>query len=747
MTSRTAPAHTIACFALTLSVCFTLLTSGAAAGSRLPKGNFAARQQALETRLLAADHREGVPIRRTLAQNASSGTYVRALMEDEFIRAVGADNLDKIRANEQGKQFLRRFMGDTSWMGMFLASGPLGKDPARCLRILLDIWQFDPACTKNRHEKTIAMAVALEYGRHDWPVERARNRYAFYRDSRREQRLHPVYDNLKTWEKRWLAGHGISMHGGEASQRWLRDNVKLPIQRYTGACWQVPYRSYNCFGDTVQSWTYYFPFQGSFPSFSQMTRFVGGVCGRLSGYGAAAAVANGIPATTMGEPGHCAYAVRLGRGKWTPAYSLSWKRGVHVNLYGSSWQMLVLTDRMMSDADAWRKATVHRWQAHLHEEHARALDPASASASRQKVRDDTAIAAAFTLAVKAQRIHYPAWNEFGSWLASGKKTSGQSWREFHEGVLAGLAKDFPYIAWKLISTYAYPAIVDMNNPNHTIKLFRRFHRALDGWGAGRWPVESVFDTQWKALGDNEDAAFAFFRKTLAVHRDSEAYLGPLLTWGFGRFGQRPEQRQRFFDLVAAASAKAKTEPAESKAILDMASAALTAAEKDRDADMYRTVGHMIDQAAPPPAKPIAERKEFPGELLSEGALTTFGNLSKRWDKPAWRHWFLGSRRPGFFHSDEVENPWVELELRHYGDLSGIVIVNRETHQDRAVPLRVTVSTDGKTWREVAILSQPKPRWSVDLQGKKIRAKRIRVTKQGKGFLHLRNIRVYGRRSS
>jgi len=167
----------------------------------------------------------------------------------------------------------------------------------------------------------------------------------------------------------------LSMHGGRESQVWLRDNVKLPIQRYRSACWQVPYRGYNCFGDSVQTWKYYFPFEGSFPSFTEMTRFVGGVCGRLSGYGAAAAVANGIPATTMGEPGHCAYAVRLARGKWAPAYSLSWKRSVHVHQYGPSWQMLVLTDRMMSDEKAWRRAAVYRWQARLHKPLCRFIPP------------------------------------------------------------------------------------------------------------------------------------------------------------------------------------------------------------------------------------------------------------------------------------------------------------------------------------------------------------------------------------
>lgn len=101
------------------------------------------------------------------------------------------------------------------------------------------------------------------------------------------------------------------------------EEVSLPAQGYTGACWYSPYLLNTPFGDSIHGPLYYAPFEGGWSSPAAMVRKVGGVCGSLSNLGASAALANGVPAVTMGEPGHCAYAVLGGEGKWQPAYSLS----------------------------------------------------------------------------------------------------------------------------------------------------------------------------------------------------------------------------------------------------------------------------------------------------------------------------------------------------------------------------------------------------------------------------------------
>jgi hypothetical protein len=90
---------------------------------------------------------------------------------------------------------------------------------------------------------------------------------------------------------------------------------------------------------------------------------------------------------------------------------------------------------------------------------------------------------------------------------------------------------------------------------------------------------------------------------------------------------------------------------------------------------------------------------------------------------------------------------VELALKQFGEIRGFEIVNWTKFRGRAVPLKVEVSEDGKVWKEVALLTKPKSVWKVDLKGKQVRGRYVRLTKQGHDFLHLNNIRVYGHRRS
>ena len=783
-----------------------------------------------------------------LTMLAAKPSYQRLLLRHEFMRQLGAEPLNQILAVKDGPAFLKALLADEAWLTMFLCSGPVTA-PERCLRHLHAIWRKDRTCTRQRSTKSLATAVALEFGRRDWKEDRAWQRYTFYRDSARQELLHPVYDRLATWEKRFLAGHGLGMHGEADSQRWLRDNVKLPIADYRGACWQVAYRGHNLFGDSVQSWTYYFPFQGSFDSFTEMTRFVGGVCGRLSGYGAGAAVANGIPATTMGEPGHCAYAIRTAPGTWAPAYSLNWKRGVHVNLYGSSWNMLMLTDRMLAER-AWQRASMHRLQARLHQPVARltslkrtvykgdwqalpdfaklkptqtgkatsispsvpghndgygllytgeiacntagryALALGSDDGSRLWVDGKMMIdndglhgdvtkhaelaltkgshpfrlayfqagggkalhltvqpmsaaaesLLALKLAVRAQPLNYPAWDELGQALTR-SKADGKDLRAYQVEVLKAL-QGYPEQAWQLVSRHAYPGLLKGMKPIDRLPILLAFHLKLDGWGPDRWNVEATLDQQAKHLGEDTELAFRFLGELLKAHAGKSVYFGPSLTWGLSRFGKKPEQRERFFATVSRAL-NGDADKGARAAILGMCSQALLAAEKAGDEDTFRAVGSLIDGTLEPLP---ASKPAFPGELLSKGAFVRISSVSKRYDRP-WKHWLLPSDRPGFHHTDDQADPWIELRLRQFGEIQGIEVVNRDTHRARAIPLVIEVSEDGKTWQQVARWEKPDPSWRADLSKKPVRARFIRARKEGKACLHLVNFRIFGRRVS
>ena len=63
--------------------------------------------------------------------------------------------------------------------------------------------------------------------------------------------------------------------------------------------------------DYISPWTHVYGTGAGDRPFAAC-RQVGGVCGTLSGYGSAAARAHGVMATTVGQPSHCAYVVRVG---------------------------------------------------------------------------------------------------------------------------------------------------------------------------------------------------------------------------------------------------------------------------------------------------------------------------------------------------------------------------------------------------------------------------------------------------
>lgn len=696
-----------------------LLASGVASADP------AADHSALRRELVGELTGNGEHARRLETQIDSPESYQK-LLQFAFLDTFTPQHITKLEAEPQGAEFIKALRGNSSWLRMLLSSGPINQ-PERSLDQLAALWKQDSACASDENLQTLSVAVALEYGRRDWPIDAAWTRYAFYRDSQQLELLHPSYDDLAAWEKRYLTGHSINLHGGAKSQLWLRDNVKLPAEGYRGACWQVAYRGHNFFGDSVQGPMYYFPFQGSFDSFSEMTRYVGGVCGRLSGYGAAAAVANGIPATTMGEPGHCAYTVRVAPGDWKPAYSLSWKRGVHVRFFDNgSYNFLPLTEAIFSDKQAHRAATAHLWQTRL---------PAASQ--------PTLIRAAYLEAIKSQANNYEAWLAYGKWLTSWKAAGISDWQGFHQGVLRAWP-DYPEIAWILISRFAYPHLLKEKSVEEKMRIFAAFHQSISDWGPNRWDFEGAIKHQVKLLAGEEKDQLLFFQGLLNCHKDSSAFSGPTLAWGQAQFSKSPELRKQMI-VIATRCLSEGDNPDGEKALYQMANRLILDAEKNNDAETFEIAGSMLRHLDKGSAEDTKASAAFPGELLSEGAMVRVSGTS-RYDTP-WKHYFLPSNETGFFHTDRQSNPWVELTLKQFGDIRGIEIVNWTKFHGRAVPLKIEVSEDGITWQEIETLTKAQAVWKVDLKGKGVRARHLRLTKQGTDYLHLNNIRVYGQRRS
>ena len=159
----------------------------------------------------------------------------------------------------------------------------------------------------------------------------------------------------------------------------------------------------------------------------------------------------------------------------------------------------------------------------------------------------------------------------------------------------------------------------------------------------------------------------------------------------------------------------------------------------------------------PEDQPYA-REAFGGVLLSENA--EFDGMSSKhghWNTTErWRMMFSVEptliRRIDYdedtrgFHTKEEESPWVQFKLDSRRKITGMQVeIFRDS--DRACPLKVWTSEDGKNFREVYVDMVERRRYMIDLRGKNVTAKYIRIGRV-EGFrrhwFFLDKILVYGK---
>jgi hypothetical protein len=94
----------------------------------------------------------------------------------------------------------------------------------------------------------------------------------------------------------------------------------------------------------------------------------------------------------------------------------------------------------------------------------------------------------------------------------------------------------------------------------------------------------------------------------------------------------------------------------------------------------------------------------------------------------------------FFHTMDEERPWVEVDLGAKQRIRAVRIKNREDCcGDRAVPLVVQVSTDHKSWKEVARRKDVFGNWYAEFKPTSARWVRVQATRRT--ILHLHRVSV------
>lgn len=648
------------------------------------------------------------------------------LLVQRMHQLAGSETIESMRADASGLEFLSVLESDNQWLHMVLDSGPVHNGDV-VLGFLRDRWVDDPSLSETVVEQSMTTACALAMGMRELDPEWMHQRLDWFLAAWKDDRLNSGFGDLTTFERRFLA-RGLQRTRWTTAEalEYLQSQVCLPRAMYAKAAWRAPYRGHSAFGDTVQGPMYYMPFRDVFGSDAEMAIEVGGVCGSLSHVGAAAAIASGIPALTMGEPGHCAYAVHTTPHEWAPAYSLHWKRSIHTTMSRATWPSLVLSqlahDNVQQASEAGDLLRRARW-FDTHDQVADA-DSAFRSACRANPYDESIWQARAAFGVRRDRP--------GAW-----------WTAVATELMAALMPDHPEPCWVLLRKHVLPSM----SPARKRSTWFRWARLLSGWGPSQWNIEAAFTWAWKHAVDGTSPE-AFLSDTLDAIIDDPAIGGVFVVWAQDTIAS-DATLARWFEhslLARVTEGVASGEEGSDAVLRHMARRMLPLAADSHDLETFQRIGRAAASlSAPRTSLEDMNVEPFPGVLLSSGGALRIFKPGNRWDSPE-SHWGVLEERGGWFHTQTGEAPWFEIELPGFGELTGIVLDSRKGQPGPVKGVRVLVSQDGESWSQVGHTTTGKPIQRIDLQDSLPRARFVRFERDGK-CLHYHRVLIYGRRAS
>ena len=652
-------------------------------------------------------------------------------LEAESVHVIDLTKCDKV---------LKAILSDVNWMEQIAFSGEMHKF-ARVVQIMDAIADVDPRALKKGVERDTTTAIALEYARCGSKTVDAIDRAKYYLKYWRQGRLNTVFDKLPIHQRRIVCGWKPDHRAGTIkSLEWALNNVHVPEWQYPASCWRCGYILDNVFGDSIHGAHYFAPWEGVYTDNHMiLTKEVGGVCGGLSHFGATAACANGVPALTAGEPGHCAYIVLI-NGRWTPAYSLSWERGLHWQPWGNNYtySALHLTDELYSKENSGktRFSNAARILAHL-----------------CQYKDNTDYAqVCYEQAAKASPLNYPMIKEYSSFLRNKLPKDAEAWSFLNSTLCKGMASKYPEQAAQLFEQGILGGLANSGlSQEKLIKACALFWKHASTMGPDRWYIERFADAQLRAcknLGDNaEKATIDLFIDVLSASAPHDAYSGTMMAWG-NRIssGLSESGRKTLSDsMIKALGAGKKLTSAQKARLLG---GLILSAEKAGDTTTFHSISKMIDPKEIHGDAAIPAPVPFPGKLVSAGGLP-FASSTSEWDAPH-THSGLLTQQGGKIHTGKDNNAWIAVKLPKHAYITGVVFAGTSEWKliHRFRPLRVQVSDTGRAddWHDVGAPIENTGNYinRFDLQNEKPKALYVRVLRPGgPEFFHANGIYVYG----
>ncbi len=631
-----------------------------------------------------------------------------------------------------------KLLEDEEWMEQMAFSGEF-RAPGRALAILSAIAKEFPEVMTDRVARDIATATALEWTKSNWALPRALGRARFYIENNKDNRFHRSFRSLPFWQMRVICGcKADNANGSDNSLRWALDNVHLPIDQYSGCCWQANYLDTNLFGESIHGPFYYAPYDDVYgDNATQRSKEIGGVCGSLSHFGAFAALANGVPALTAGEPGHCAYIVCV-NGKWTPAYSLSWERGMHWQV----WQGIYVFSALHMATELYGP------------EQKKQTELSNACCTLGLVTENLGLLRG---AVKTQPRNLPVWRHYVDFAREKHEKSAKVWYQLNQDVCKYLVPLYPEMASELLKQRVYPNLGCLPN-KQVAPAFSVFWKEVKGMGPDRWAIEALCNKQLELLQgrlkqpnaeDKEALAATLYGSVLKATADNPAYAPAILAWGNGMAAKMNEKMQkRFLNTTVEAISKGKKGGMDTAARDRMLGQAILGAERMRDRSAFQAIGKLLSPN-------YRENKHykmpawepFPGKLVSQGGLLYTSSTCQH-DDPA-AHWGVLEPTGGRFHTGSDKDAWAVVQLPKTAVISGVVTVAPEGNLWRLTNMKVQYSESGRDddWHDAGALPNPTGQRvnRLDLREDKLRARYIRILRPGGPQLfHLFGIYVYGK---
>ena len=667
--------------------------------------------------------------------NIKSDEYMHCAMLTELIRCTGAEVMTELAKDKNKAKFLEAFCKDSAWLEFYLGGGLVPYQTPVGVDVLYRIWKEEDGKVKN---KALAVALASLWGGGETSPQQPLTkmnparfnpvwRYNFFLKQEREKKLHPNYPKLRPWELRFVVGIA-GQDWDDKSFEWAAENINMPWDQYHSACWAAVYTDPSRFGDSVQGGAYNMPY--SVMSDAETTHRNGGVCGALSHLGCFAAMAHGIPATTVGQPGHCAYGYRLERGKWVGGFGGP-DGGMHNQIFGHrAPTSYTLMETVFGDdkgvATAYRKSYA-----------ARALEAAGDSAGAIDM---------WKSALEDSPLH-PFFRKELHRLMKEANTSADSWHKY-------LMATIPLYVENGFAAVDMTADLEQEiaalNDAQKIDIYSAMHTMIAG-SKSSWAVKctDVIKNQSATLSENMQETYLTRVFGIHMHTGDGTVFGQVLEWAVAEFcgGEKEAIFSKAFASAAEkapASGSGEADAEKSKRMMAAYNKAIVAAEQSRSAPAFQSLIQAAKKSGAASTTPIP-LNTLPGMQGSPAQAALFRiSTSAQWDTPT-THLDITTPDGGKCHTNKEEKPHFIVELPNSSAVTGCIVRKTDGNEGRMKKATVYTSSDGATWMPKESTDDMPKEWAVNFPaGTSAKWVKVEFENKSPDFAHISHFVVFTR---